>query len=206
MSDEQATTQQSNVNRVCVFCGSNAGARPEYRALAEDLGTRLAADRLTLVYGGAHVGTMGAVSDAALAKGGDVIGVIPQVLVDREVARNDLTEQHVVGSMHERKALMNELSDAFIVLAGGLGTFEELFEVATWGHLGLHSKPIVLLDRSGYFDPLLAMLDHAVDEGFLRPGARALIGSAATIDEAMALIRRPAEAQPANIWLRPDET
>ncbi|NEE03215.1 TIGR00730 family Rossman fold protein [Phytoactinopolyspora halotolerans] len=197
---------QSTLSRVCVFCGSNAGARPEYRTLAEELGARLAADGLTVVYGGARVGTMGAVSDAALAKGGEVIGVIPRVLVDREVARRDLTELHVVGSMHERKAMMNDLSDAFVVLAGGLGTFEELFEVATWGHLGLHRKPIVLLDRSGYFDPLLAMLDHAVDEGFLRPGARALVRSAGTIDDAMTQLRRPVEEQPANIWLRPEQT
>jgi uncharacterized protein (TIGR00730 family) len=192
--------------RICVFCGSNSGRRAEYLALAEELGTRMAADGVGLVYGGAHVGTMGIIAGAALAKGGEVIGVIPQTLVDREVARTDLTQLHVVGSMHERKALMNKLSDAFIVLAGGLGTFEELFEVATWAHLGLHRKPIVLLDRSGYFDPLLAMLDHAVAEGFLREASRRLIRHATTVDEALALAGREVPEQPADVWLRPDET
>lgn len=189
-----------------MFCGSNTGRRPEYQAIAEQLGARLAHDRLGLVYGGAHVGTMGTVSGAVLAKGGEVIGVIPQALVDREVARHDVSELHIVDSMHERKALMNELSDAFVVLAGGLGTFEELFEVATWAHLGLHHKPIVLLDDTGYFDPLLAMLDHAVDENFLRPSARALVRAASTVDNALALVREPVPEQPQDVWLRSAET
>lgn len=189
MIDAVNTTDETTVRRVCVFCGSNTGARPEYQSLAEDIGARLAADGIGLVYGGAHVGTMGAVSGAALAKGGEVIGVIPQTLVDREVARTDVTRLHVVDSMHERKALMSELSDAFIVLAGGIGTFEEFFEVATWAHLGLHAKPIVLLDRDGYFEPLRAMLDHAVAEGFLTTRSRALMQHADSIDDALTLIR-----------------
>ncbi|AYY15483.1 TIGR00730 family Rossman fold protein [Actinobacteria bacterium YIM 96077] len=176
------------MRRICVFCGSTPGRRAEYQTLAEELGTRLATDGFGLVYGGAHVGTMGAVSGAALARGGEVIGVIPQSLVDREVARHDVTELHVVDTMHERKALMNQLSDAFIVLAGGLGTFEELFEVATWSHLGLQSKPVVLLDRSGYFDPLVTMLDHALAEGFLKPASRALIQYATDVDQALKLV------------------
>ena len=163
------------VRSLCVFCGSSPGANPVYRAAAEQLGALLAEQGVRLVYGGGHVGLMGTVADAALAAGGSVIGVIPQHMVDREVAHRGLTELRVVRSMHERKAVMAELSDGFVALPGGLGTLEELFEVWTWGQLGLHHKPYALLDVAGFFQPLLAFLDHQVAERFVRPEHRAML-------------------------------
>ena len=154
--------------RICVFTGSSNGRRATYRAAATLLGQVLVARGYELVYGGARVGLMGAVADAVLAEGGHVIGVIPQALVDREVAHTGLPDLRVVSSMHERKALMSDLSDGFIAMPGGWGTFEELFEVLTWGQLGLHRKPCGLLNVEAYFDPLLAFLRHAFDEQFVR--------------------------------------
>jgi len=155
------------VPRVCVFSGSSPGADLAYRAAARDLGLRLAERGVEVVYGGASVGLMGAVADAALEVGGRVIGVIPRSLVDREVAHPGLSELRVVGSMHARKALMAELSDAFVALPGGVGTLEELFEVYTWNQLGLHAKPLGLFNVRGYFDGLVRFLDHAVAERFV---------------------------------------
>jgi len=171
---------------VAVFCGANVGARPAYREAAERLGVELARQGRRLVYGGGDVGLMGAIADAALAEGGHVIGVIPQHLVDREVAHRGVTELRVVGSMHERKALMAELADAFVALPGGLGTLEELFEVWTWGQLGLHRKPYGLLNVEGFFDPLLRFLDDAVTEGFVRAEHRALLVSDTEADALLA--------------------
>ncbi|OLF19579.1 LOG family protein [Actinophytocola xanthii] len=161
--------------RICVFCGSSAGKGPGYLAAAEAVGATLAARGIGLVYGGASVGTMGAVADAALAAGGEVVGVIPQSLVDREVAHHGLTELHVVADLHERKAKMATLADAFLALPGGAGTLEELFEVYTWAQLGLHAKPIALLDVAGYYQPMLRFLDHMVDEGFLASTYREML-------------------------------
>src|SRR6187549_1487199 len=146
--------------RVCVFAGSSSGSRPEYRTAAEDLGRELAARGIELVYGGAHVGLMGGVADAVLAGGGRVTGVIPKALVDKEVAHTGLTDLRIVASMHQRKALMVDLSDAFIALPGGWGTLDEMFEILTWAQLGLHRKPCGLLNVQKYFDRLLAFLDH----------------------------------------------
>lgn len=160
---------------VCVFCGSSPGARPAYRRAAEALGRALAAHGRTLVYGGGNVGLMGAVADAALAAGGRVIGVIPQHLVAREVGHAGVTELRIVNSMHERKQLMADLADTFVLLPGGLGSLEEFFEVWTWGQLGLHRKPYGLLNVDAYFDPLLAFLDHAVVERFVRAEHRDLL-------------------------------
>ncbi|HUA94135.1 MAG TPA: TIGR00730 family Rossman fold protein [Acidimicrobiales bacterium] len=160
---------------VCVFCGSSPGGGPAYAAEARELGALLANRGLRLVYGGAHVGSMGALADAALAAGGEVVGIIPRHMARQEVAHEGLTELRVVSSMHERKAMMAELSDAFIALPGGLGTLEELAEILTWAQLGLHRKPVGLLDRSGFYDPLLRFLDHAVSEGFVRPRHRDLL-------------------------------
>jgi hypothetical protein len=158
-----------------VFCGSSPGALPAYAATAERLG-RLLADRgLTLVYGGGDVGLMGVLADAALAAGGNVIGVIPQALVDLEVAHRELPDLRVVGSMHERKGLMADLADAFIALPGGIGTLEELCEILTWAQLGMHRKPCGVVNVGGYFDGLLAFLDHAVAERFFRPEHRAML-------------------------------
>ena len=163
------------MKRICVFCGSNAGARSEYAEAARALATVLAERKLGIVYGGGNVGLMGVLADAALARGGEVIGVIPQKLVDKEVAHRGVTELRIVETMHERKALMNDLSDAFIALPGGFGTLDEFFEVLTWAQLGFHGKPCALLNVSGYYDGMLAMLDHAVTERFLRPAHRELV-------------------------------
>ncbi|AKQ65356.1 Lysine decarboxylase family [Myxococcus hansupus] len=155
------------VRSVCVFCGSRPGARPEYLEAATHMGTELARRGLTLVYGGASVGLMGAVADAALAAGGTVVGVLPGFLGAKELAHRGLTELHSVDSMHERKALMEKRSDAFIALPGGYGTLDELFEIVTWAQLGLHQKPMGLLDTRGFFQPLLAMARHHAEEGFV---------------------------------------
>jgi uncharacterized protein (TIGR00730 family) len=163
------------VRRVCVYCGSSAGARPAYREAAQRLGRHLAEARVGLVYGGASVGLMGALADAALTAGGEVVGVIPQALVDREIAHPGVSDQRVVGSMHERKALMVELSDAFVALPGGAGTLDELFETFTWAQLGLHAKPLGLLDVAGYWTGLTTFLDHATAEGFVRAGHREML-------------------------------
>lgn len=161
--------------RVAVYCGSNPGIRPAYAEGARRLGAELGARGLGLVYGGGKVGLMGVLADAALAAGAEVVGVIPRAMVDRELAHAGLTELRIVASMHERKALMAELADAFVALPGGLGTLDELFEVWTWAQLGLHARPIALLDVEGFFQPLVAHLDRAVTEGFVRPQHRALV-------------------------------
>ena len=163
---------------VCVFCGSNPGRRPEYLAGAADLGRILAARGIRVVYGGAHVGLMGALADAVLAAGGEIVGVIPGLLVDAEVAHPGLSELRVTGSMHERKALMAELADGFIALPGGIGTLEEFAEIVTWAQLGLHAKPTGLLNLLGYYDGLLGFLDHAVAERFGLCTARRARGGA----------------------------
>ena len=163
------------MKRLCVFCGANAGTRPEYGASARELSAALARRGLGLVYGGGNVGLMGMLADAMLQAGGEVIGVIPQHLVAREVAHRGVTRLHVVEDMHQRKAMMNELSDAFVALPGGFGTLEEFFEILTWSQLGIHRKPSGLLNVSGYYDDLLAMLDHAVTQGFLLPANRKLV-------------------------------
>ena len=163
---------------ICVFCGSRPGARPEYLACARRLGEVLASRGLRLVYGGSTVGLMGALADAALARGGEVVGVIPRSLVEREIAHLGLTELRVVGTMHERKALMAHLSDAFVALPGGFGTWDELFEIVTWAQLGLHHKPAGLLNVAGYFEPMLEMVRRAVAEGFIAPENEALLRSA----------------------------
>ncbi len=163
------------MRRVCVFCGSNAGARGDYADAARALAAALVERKLAIVYGGGNVGLMGVLADTALGRGGEVTGVIPQTLVDKEVAHQGLTELLVVETMHERKALMNDLSDAFIALPGGFGTLDEFFEVLTWSQLGFHGKPCALLNVAGFYDRLLAMLDHAVAEGFLRPAHRELV-------------------------------
>jgi hypothetical protein len=163
------------MKRICVFCGSSSGERPEYRTAAEELGAALVRRNIGLVYGGGNVGLMGVLADAVLGAEGEAIGVIPKTLLEREVGHQGLTKLHVVHSMHDRKALMADLSDAFIALPGGFGTFEEFCEVVTWAQLGLHAKPCGVLNVFGYYSPLLAMFDHAVRERFLKPENRALV-------------------------------
>jgi uncharacterized protein (TIGR00730 family) len=167
------------VKRICVFCGSSPGVRPEYAQAAREMGRALATHGLGLVYGGGRVGLMGIVADAVMEAGGEAIGVIPDALMRREVGHEGLTDLRVVGSMHERKALMADLSDGFVAMPGGYGTFEEFCEVITWSQLGIHPKPCGLLNVAGYYAPLLAMFDHAVAEGFVRPQHRAMVLEAA---------------------------
>ncbi|KJJ96955.1 LOG family protein [Pseudomonas sp. 21] len=165
---------------ICVFCGASPGATPIYQEAAEALGRHLAENDIQLVYGGGAVGLMGMVANAALAAGGEVIGIIPQSLKDAEIGHKGLTRLEVVDGMHARKARMAELSDAFIALPGGLGTLEELFEVWTWGQLGYHAKPLGLLEVNGFFDPLLTFLDHLVQERFVRQPHRDMLQRAAS--------------------------
>jgi len=164
-----------SIRRICVFCGSSVGSRPVYVEAAGGLGRALAGRGLGIVFGGGKVGLMGVLADAALAAGGEAIGVIPEALVAREIAHNGLTELRVVRSMHERKTLMADLADAFIALPGGFGTFEEFFEAVTWTQLGIHSKPCGLLNVDGYYNALLALLDRAVSDGFIREANRSLV-------------------------------
>lgn len=173
---------------VCVFCGSSNGRLPAYREAAHALGRALASSGITAVYGGATVGLMGAMADAALASGGTVIGVIPDSLMDREIAHRGLTELHVVHTMHERKARMAEEAAAFLALPGGFGTLDEFCEILTWAQLGIHGKPCVLLNLAGYYDALLSFFDHAVQEGFLPDGHRTTVRVAASVPEAIALM------------------
>ena len=197
------------MNSICVFCGSNAGNQPIYRSEAEKLGRLLAARGIELVYGGGNIGLMGAVADACLEAGGTVVGVIPQALMGKEVAgrpvdHRTLTRLEVVDSMHTRKARMAELAEGFIALPGGFGTFEEFCEILTWGQLGFHAKPMGLLNVNGFYDPLLAMFDRAVADGFLRLQNRAMALADSDIEgllAAMAAYR----AEPVSKWLKEEK-
>jgi uncharacterized protein (TIGR00730 family) len=193
------------MKRVCVFLGSSGGVRSEYAEVARQLGRELVRRNLGLVYGGANLGLMKILADTVLAEGGDVIGVIPQMLVEKEIAHQGLTELRVVGSMHERKALMADLADGFIALPGGLGTFEEFFEVLTWAQLGLHAKPCGLLDVCGYFRHLIEFLDHAVEERFLRQENRNLLLWATEPDKLLDLFEK---YRPSHVpkWIDRDQT
>ncbi len=176
---------------VCVFCGSRAGNRPIYEATARSVGTALARRGLGAVTGGGRVGLMGAVSDSALEAGGRVVGVIPEALALKEVAHDGLSELHVVNNMHERKALMTQLTHAFLTLPGGVGTYEEFFEILSWAALGLHAKPLGILNVEGYFDPLLEMLRHGELEGFISPSVADLVVVSADVEKLLdALIER----------------
>jgi uncharacterized protein (TIGR00730 family) len=193
------------IRRLCVFCGSSPGHDPRYLAAARAVGERLARAGLGIVYGGGRVGLMGALADAALAAGGEVIGVIPHALAARELAHQGLTALHVVATMHERKARMSELADAFLVLPGGLGTLEELFEVWSWAQLGVHRKPCGVLDVAGYWQPLLALVEHLQQQGFLTPADRALLLVDADLDRLLVRLRAW-EPPPRTRWLVPAAT
>ena len=190
---------------ICVFCGSSSGEAPAYREAAQVLGRELVRRGLRLVYGGGNVGLMGAIADAVLCAGGEVVGVIPHARLAKEVGHLGLTQLHGVGSMHERKALMAELSDGFLALPGGFGTLEEFCEVLTWAQLGLHAKPCGLLNIDGYYDPLLKFFDQAVSEGFLRAENRALIIAGGTVEEVLGLLAsyRPVQVEK---WIDKDES
>jgi hypothetical protein len=186
---------------VCLFCGANTGTRPAYADAATQIGRALAARGMTLVYGGGSVGLMDIAAQAALDAGGRVIGVITEQLMVREVGHSGLDQLHIVATMHERKALMAKLSDAFVALPGGFGTFDELCEMATWDQLGIHVKPLAVVNVEGYFDGFLAQLDRAVEDGLLKPEHRALLCCATTVDAALAAL---AAWQPPPVpqWLR----
>lgn len=192
------------MKRICVFCGSSAGRLPLYAEAARSLGRMLVARGHGLVYGGASVGLMGQVADAVLAAGGEVDGVIPHALEARELAHQGLTRLHVVDSMHERKALMADLSDGFVALPGGMGTMEEMCEVLTWAQLGLHGKSCGLLDVAGYYGPLVTFFDHAVAEGFLRPEHRAMV---LMHEDPASLLDRMAAWRPPDVpkWIEREE-
>jgi uncharacterized protein (TIGR00730 family) len=193
------------VKRVCVYAGSNAGARPAYAATAAELARVLVARGIGVVFGGGNVGLMKVVADATMAAGGEVIGIIPEALMAREVGHRDITELRIVRSMHERKSLMADLSDGFVALPGGFGTIEEIIEIATWAQLGLHAKPLGLLNIDGFYDALLAFFDHAVVEGFLRPQHRAMLLVAREPEQ---LLDAFTNWQPpvVNKWIDRDET
>lgn len=193
------------MKRVCVFCGSSAGESSRYLEAASDMGRLLAEEDIGLVYGGSRIGVMGRLADSALDAGGTVVGVIPDALIDREVAHRGLTELRVVDSMHERKAVMAGLADAFVALPGGLGTLEEFCEVLTWAQLGLHRKPCGVLDVGEYFQPLVALLDHMVREGFLARIHRAMVQVETTPE---ALLARLWEYEPPQVprWIEVDDT
>ena len=195
----------SELKRVCVFCGSSPGVRPEYAEAARAMGRALVARGVGLVYGGGRTGLMGVVADAVLEGGGEVTGVIPDALMAREVGHQGVTQLHVVGSMHERKAMMASLSDAFVALPGGFGTWEEYCEVLTWAQLGLHPKACGLLDVAGYYAPFVALMDHAVAEGFVRPQHRALVLQATDPERMLTLLE---EFRPPHLtqWIGPGET
>jgi uncharacterized protein (TIGR00730 family) len=198
------TMSQRPIRRVCVFCGSRPGKHPEFAAAARALGAGLVARGWELVYGGGSVGLMGAVADAVLEAGGHVIGVIPEFLATRELLHAGVADMRVVDSMHTRKALMCELSDAFVGLPGGYGTFEELFEMVTWAQLGLHAKPVGLLDTRGFYAPFAGLVRHAVDEGFIKTEQKALIF--VDDDPVRLLDQLPGHDVPfSKKWLEPDQ-
>jgi uncharacterized protein (TIGR00730 family) len=192
------------MQRVCVFCGSSAGTRPEYAEATRRFGEALAGRGLGLVYGGGHVGLMGELADAVLAAGGEAVGVIPQALVDKELAHSGLTEMLVVGTMHQRKALMADKSDAFVALPGGYGTLDETFEILTWAQLGLHGKPVGLLNVASFFDPLLAWVKHAVSEGFIKSQHLDLFIVATNPEALLDALARHKPAPQAPKWIGPE--
>ena len=193
------------MKRICVYCGSSPGRDPRYRQAAEELGQAMVQRGLGLVYGGASVGIMGTIANTVLALGGEAIGVIPKALDAKEIRHPGLTQQHVVGSMHERKAMMADLSDGFVALPGGWGTFEEIFEALTWAQLGFHAKPCGLLNESGYYDHLAAFLEHAIDQQFVKPVHREMLvvaGDANELLDRFETYRAPAVRK----WISADET
>jgi uncharacterized protein (TIGR00730 family) len=193
------------LSSICVFCGSNGGADPAYVAAAESVGAGLAQRGIRTVYGGGRVGLMGALANAARAGGGEVVGVMPQQLVDREIAHTGIDDLRVVDTMHERKALMVELADAFVALPGGIGTLEELFEVYTWAQLGIHAKPLGLMDVAGYYQRLVAFLDHSVQERFLRVETRALLAVSDDLDDLLTALET-SELLTQHKWIDLDQT
>lgn len=196
---------ERGIKRICVFCGSSSGAREVYGEQARALGRAMVERGIGLVYGGGGIGMMGAVADAVIEARGEVIGVIPYALAAKERARRDI-DMRVVNTMHERKAMMAELSDAFVAMPGGFGTLEEMMETITWGQLGIHQKPVGLLNVAGYYDPLLAMIDRAVEEGFILPRYRNLFVASSGVDELFDLMRKFQPLEGVVKWIEMSET
>ncbi|MEP7341078.1 MAG: TIGR00730 family Rossman fold protein [Acidobacteriota bacterium] len=197
--------KERTIERICVFCGSSPGRQELYAEQAQTLGRAMAAKGIGLVYGAGGIGLMGAVADAVIEAGGEVTGVIPYALATKERAHPQ-AGMRVVNTMHERKAMMADLSDAFIALPGGFGTFEELMEIITWGQLGIHQKPIGVLNTAGYYDPLLSMIDHAVEEGFILPRYRNLIVVAPEVDELIEKLFKYEPLEGIVRWIEMSET
>jgi len=197
--------RENVIERICVFCGSSPGRREIYVEQARALGRAMAERGIELIYGAGGIGLMGAVADAVIGAGGEVMGVIPYALASKERAHPQ-AEMRVVNTMHERKAMMADLSDAFIALPGGFGTFEELMEIITWGQLGIHQKPIGVLNTAGYYDPLLAMIDRAVEEGFILPRYRRLIVVASEVEELLEQLFRYEPVEGIVRWIEMSET
>lgn len=191
---------------LCVFCGSNPGSRPIYSETAHQLGASLSRRKISLIYGGARVGLMGRVANAALSAGGTVIGVLPRFMTKKELAHEGLSELVLVDSMHERKALMAERADGFVALPGGYGTLEELFEVLTWSQLALHNKPIGLLNVDGFYEPLIAQIDYAVRDGFLRPGHRELLVVETEVEPLLDRLTQHPASEPPSKWIELEKT
>jgi uncharacterized protein (TIGR00730 family) len=181
------------IESLCVYCGSNPGFDPAFRAAAVSLGAEIGRRGLRLIYGGSHLGMMGELANAVMAAGGPVTGVMPRLLVEKEAAHRGLTDLHMVDSMHERKLRMADLSHGFVALPGGYGTLDETFEIATWSQLGIHAKPLVLWNVSGFYTPLFTFLDGIVDAGLLRSQHRALVRRAESLDEVFARLAEPVE-------------
>ena len=196
---------ETTIKRICVFCGSQAGSREVYSEQARALGRAMAERGIGLVYGGGGIGMMGAVADAVIEARGEVIGVIPYALASKERARRDI-DMRVVNTMHERKAMMTELSDAFIAMPGGFGTLEEMMETITWGQLGIHRKPVGLLNVASYYDPLIAMIDRAIEEGFVLPRYRNLFVASSGVDELFDLMRKFQPLEGVVKWIEMSET
>jgi len=193
------------IRRVCAFCGSNVGSDPAYRDAARELGEEIVRRGWALVYGGGRVGLMGVLADAALTAGGEVVGVIPEMLATKELLHTGATQMHVAPGMHARKALMEELADAFVALPGGFGTFEELLEIITWAQLGLHTKPIGLLNVRGFYDGLIGVFDHAIAEGFIKEKHRGLVVAARTAAELLNRLETH-EMPRVRKWIQVEET
>lgn len=196
---------ETTIKRICVFCGSQAGSREVYSEQARALGRAMAERGIGLVYGGGGIGMMGAVADAVIEARGEVIGVIPYALASKERARRDI-DMRVVNTMHERKAMMAELSDAFIAMPGGFGTLEEMMETITWGQLGIHRKPVGLLNVASFYDPLIAMIDRAIEEGFIMPRYRNLFVASSGVDELFDLMRKFQPLEGVVKWIEMSET
>ncbi|HEY3967931.1 MAG TPA: TIGR00730 family Rossman fold protein [Planctomycetaceae bacterium] len=198
------STKLHNIRRVCVFCGSNGGNDPAFRQAADEMGGEIVRRGWELVYGGGSVGLMGVVADGVLAGGGEVIGVIPEMLATKELLHTGVTRMHIAPTMHARKALMEQSADAFVALPGGYGTFEELLEIITWAQLGMHAKPIGLLNVCGFYDGLTGFFDHAIAAGFIKARHRSLIVTAATPRELLDQLVTH-EMPQVKKWIRPDE-